>query len=93
MNRQPDKTIVLETRKDLDAFVKRSFESDADGVDILFYQMANGKWHLEMFTVCGLEDTVADKHVCQNIPDTLSPTVPETFCHAERVLSTHKLSS
>ena len=55
MDRQPDKTVVFETRKELDAFVKSISESDPDGFDIVFYQMANGQWHLEMFKVCELE--------------------------------------
>lgn len=49
---------VFETRKELDAFVKSISESDPDGVDIIFYQMANGQWHLEIdpLHLCSGED-------------------------------------
>jgi len=59
-------------------------DADADGVDIVFHQMANGDWQLELFRIYEeLEGIVAEEHVCQNIPDELSPTVPESFCHVE----------
>lgn len=86
---KPDRSIVFETRKDVDDFVKSSSTNDADGCDILFYQMANGKWHLEMFKISELEDI----HVCQNNTDTFSPTVPESSCPVEPFPSTYRQNS